>query len=340
MALVAEAARIYAVTGAEVVRLTLADGRAADPESVLGGVEPRCIAVDPHDPRRIYAGTFDDGLYASEDGGVTWRADEEGLGDRRVLSVAVSGSHRQAGISIAYAGTEPSNLYRSEDGGRSWQLLPALRKLPSEPRWSFPPRPWTHHVRTIALHPSDPDSLAVGIELGGVMRSRDGGATWADHNPEAHSDAHQLLTHPLAPDRLYEAAGQGIARSEDRGETWRRLDDGLDRHYAWAEAIDPADPELWYVSVSRSPFDAHGGGDGHARLLRTRGDGWERADRWGDEPALRRMPYALSPMPGRRDCLLVGLRGGALLLTEDAGESWSRLSAELPDVVDLAVAPA
>ena len=51
------------------------------------------------------------------------------------------------------------------------------------------------------------------------MRSPNGGASWIDHNPQAHSDAHQLLTHPLAPDRLYEAAGQGIARSEDRGES-------------------------------------------------------------------------------------------------------------------------
>ena len=62
-----------------------------------------------------------------------------------------------------------------------------------------------------------PSWLAVGIELGGVMRSDDGGASWFDHNPQAHSDAHQLLTHPLAPDRLYEAAGQGIARSENLG---------------------------------------------------------------------------------------------------------------------------
>jgi photosystem II stability/assembly factor-like uncharacterized protein len=243
-------------------------------------------------------------------------------------------------MSVAYAGTEPSNLYRSEDGGRSWQILPALRELPSEPTWSFPPRPWTHHVRTIALHPTDPDWIAVGIELGGVMRSHDTGASWIDHNGRAHRDTHQLLTHPLAPDRLYEAAGEGIARSDDLGEHWSALEHGLDRHYAWAQAIDPADPDLWYVSVSRSPYDAHGDGDGRARLLRSRGNGWSPVDSWGDTPELRRMPYTLTALPDQRDTLLVGLRGGTLLLSHDAAESWTQLALRLDDIIELHAIPA
>jgi photosystem II stability/assembly factor-like uncharacterized protein len=331
-----ERTRLVAVTGDDVVTLTLPDGR---PEPVLRDVGALCVAVDPHDPNRWYVGTFDDGLFMTSDGGANWRAPEVSPEEQRVLSVSVSRSHREGGVSVAYAGTEPSNLYRSEDGGRSWQLLPALRKLPSEPNWSFPPRPWTHHVRTIALHPADPDVLTVGIELGGVMRSRDGGESWMDHNPQAHSDAHLLLTHPAKPDRVYEAAGQGIALSDDRGDSWRRLEHGLDRHYAWAAAADPADPELWYVSVSRSPFAAHGDGDGQARLLRADGDGWEPIDGWAREPHLQRMPYVMAPLPDSANSLLVGLRGGTLLLSEDAGESWSELAQRLPDVVDFALAP-
>src|SRR5579859_7715780 len=328
--MMAERARIFAVTGESVVRVTLEGMRAREPELLLSGTEARCVAVDGRDPDRVYVGTFDDGLYWSEDGGGSWHRDEDGLVDRRVLSVAVSPSHEQDGVSVVAAGRETRNLYRSEDGGRSWQVLPALGELPSEPRWSFPPRPWTHHVRTIALHPSDPEWLAVGIELGGVMRSLDAGASWVDHNPQAHSDAHQLLTHPFAPRRLYEVAGQGIARSEDLGESWQRLHDGLDRRHAWAQAIDPVDPDLWYVAVSRSPFAAHGGGDGQAHLLRSRGDGWEPVDTWGDSPDLRRMPYALSATPGQPGQLLVGLRGGTLLLTDDCGESWTQLALHLP----------
>jgi photosystem II stability/assembly factor-like uncharacterized protein len=333
-----EQARIFAVTGTGVVAFTLEGDRVSDAAPALEGTDPRCVAVDPRDPDRVYVGTFDSGLYASADGGRTWSRAGEGLTDPRVLSVSVSPSHQESGVSVVYAGTEPSNLYRSEDGGQRWTLLPALLELPSEPSWSFPPRPWTHHVRTIALHPTDPDWLAVGIELGGVMRSSDGGASWFDHNPLAHTDAHQLLTHPLASHRIYETAGQGVARSEDLGSTWDRLAEDLDRHYGWAQAIDPADPDLWYVSISRSPFAAHGDGDGQARLLRSRGNGWTDIDSWERSAQLRRMPYALLTLPGQPSRLAAGLRGGSLLLTGDAGDSWTQLDLELDGVIDLSAA--
>jgi photosystem II stability/assembly factor-like uncharacterized protein len=335
-----EGACIHAVTGDAVARVSLENGWAQDVDVSLPGSGAVCVAVDPRDPRCLYVGTFDDGVYVTDDGGEKWRASSLGLEDRRVLALAVSRSHSRNGTSVVYAGSEPSNLYRSEDAGRTWQRLPALRDLPSEPNWSFPGRPWTHHVRTIALHPSDPDWLLVGIELGGVMRSLDGGGSWADHNSQAHSDAHRLLTHPLAPERVYEAAGQGVALSEDRGITWKGFESGLDRRYAWAAAVDPVDPDLWYVAVSRSPFAAHGGGDGEARLMRSSGGDWSGADDWGDAPELRRMPYALATLPEQPRGLVCGLRGGVLLVTDDAGESWTQLAVELPGVVDLAIAPA
>jgi photosystem II stability/assembly factor-like uncharacterized protein len=105
-----------------------------------------------------------------------------------------------------------------------------------------------------------------------------------------------------------------------------------------AQAVDPADPDLWYVAVSRSPCAAHGGGEGQAHLYRSSGDGWQQIDTWGETPELRRMPYALSTFPGQPRRLLVGLRGGTLLLSDDAGETWTRLGVRLPDVIELAVA--
>src|SRR4028119_2436732 len=84
-----------------------------------------------------------------------------------------------------YAGCEPSMILKSMDHGRNWDELDELRKLPSAPTWSFPPRPWTSHVRWIAPSPHDAELVLAGIEAGGVLRSTDGGESWEDHRPGA-----------------------------------------------------------------------------------------------------------------------------------------------------------
>ena len=89
-------------------------------------------------------------------------------------------------------------LFVSRDRGERWTELASLREIPSAPTWSFPPRPWTSHVRWIAPSPHDAALLLVGIELGGVMRSEDGGETWSDHRPGAQLG---LPLARLAPDR-------------------------------------------------------------------------------------------------------------------------------------------
>ena len=101
------------------------------------------------------------------------------------------------------------------DGVDVRQLQPDLLELPSHPSWSFPPRPWTSHVRWIAPSPHDADLVLVGIELGGLMRSTDAGESWEYHRPGAQRDVHSLAWHPTAAGRAYEAAGGWTAWSED-----------------------------------------------------------------------------------------------------------------------------
>jgi photosystem II stability/assembly factor-like uncharacterized protein len=330
--------RLFAATGDAVARLDSRDGEHFDVRFSLEGSGAQCLAVDPGDPDRVYVGTFDQGLYRSRDGGETWALSGEGVPYARVLSVAFAPARRVNGSTAIYAGTEPSNLYRSEDDGLTWETFPRLPELPSAPTWSFPPRPWTSHVRWIAAHPVDPQTVYVGIELGGVMRSRDGGATWEDRKPGSQLDAHALATHPAAPDRVYEAAGGGIAWSQDTGDTWRPLDDGTDRHYTWGLAVDAVDPDLWYVSAAHGPREAHrNDGDARALLYRKRGDApWEALGGNGTLPKpLPFMPYALLAPRDRPGALLAGMQNGELWLTEDAGQRWRQCDVKLPALLAL-----
>jgi hypothetical protein len=288
---------IFVATGDDLVRV--ADGTA---EVVLAERGIRCVALSV---AGVWAGGSS-GVWRGGDDGSTWEA--TGFdGDVFSLGVGADGA--------VYAGTEPSALFRRDQGG--WVELEALQELPSRPTWSFPPRPWTSHVRAIAPSPHDPDLLLVGIELGGLMRSRDGGATWEDHRLGAQRDVHALAWHPTVRGRAYEAGGGGAAWSEDGGVTWRPADGGRDRHYTWALAVDPGDPDVWFVSASTGPGAAHGGRDPHARLYRREGDAaWQPLD----AAPTSSMPYALSFAAG--GALVLGLLDGRLFASNDRGETW------------------
>ncbi len=303
--------RLYAATGTGVVRLDEA-GEAWTVQRFLDGSGAQCLAVDPHDPDTVYAGLREQGVRRTDDGGRGWT--DCGLPEPGVFSIAVS-----AADGAVYAGTEPSRLFRSDDRGESWRELESLLELPSRPTWSFPPRPWTSHVRWIAPSPHDADLLLVGIELGGLMRSTDGGVTWQDHRPGAQPDVHSLTWHPRESGRAYEAGGGGSAFTADAGETWQAADDGRDRNYTWSVAVDPEDAELWYVSASTGPFAAHGGGDPQARIFRRRpGDEW-RVLAGGLPDPLPAMPYALASADGR---LFAGLADGQIWESRDRGDTW------------------
>lgn len=305
----------------------------------LEGREVRCVAVDPHEPRRVYAGTFGDGLWRSLDGGESFERSDDGIGPDEVMAVAVSVAERGAAGGVVWAGTEPSELYRSEDGGDNWVERPALKGIPSRDTWSFPPRPWTHHVRWIEPDPHVAGRLFVGIELGGVMRSLDAGMTFEDRKPGSEHDCHTLRTHPEVADRVYEAAGGGYAESRDGGDTWSEREEGLDHRYAWGLAVDPGDPDTVLVSAAAGPSRAYRRESAESYVYRRAGSGgdggngrdgpWQRVDDGLPAPDGTRI-FALATHPARAG-VFWAVNGYDLHRSTDAGSSWERLPLEWPE---------
>ena len=295
------------------------DGGAWSATPTLDGLGAQCVAAADS---RVLVGTRGNGLLASVDGGVSFEPVE--LPERDVLSVAISAADGEL-----YAGTEPSRLFVSRDG-IAWTELEALQDIPSRDRWSFPPRPWTHHVRWIAPDPHHAERLLVGIELGGVMYTEDGGATFSDHRPGAKRDAHCLAWHPQAHDRAYQAAGDGAAWSHDGGRTWESADAQRDLRYCWALAVDPMDPERWYVSAASGPGAAHSGTSARGRLYSWQPGAWQPLGLPPDS-----MPYAL--VATERE-LVCGLADGRLVTSADQGDTWDELDVRVGSINAMAIA--
>jgi hypothetical protein len=318
--------RLLVCTGDELVVLEGEDGDWAEPRPALAAGGAQCVAVDANDSDRLLVGAMGGGAQVSLDGGGSWRRAE--LPENDVLSVAIS-----AADGTLYAGTEPSRVFHSPDGER-WEELTALQEIPSRQSWRFPPRPWTSHVRWIAPDPHAAERLLVGIELGGLMYSEDGGKSFTDHRPGAQRDVHCLAWHPRVGGRAYEAAGGGAAWSSDGGLDWEPADEGRRHDYCWALAADPVDPDTWFVSAASGPGRAHGRGAADADLYRWHEAGpWERIGTGLPEP-LDSMVYALA---AGEDGLFAALRDGRILHSSNRGESFEQLPVGTEQVLALAL---
>ena len=109
-----------------------------------------------------------------------------------------------------------------------------------------------------------------------------------------------------------------------------KADAGRERRYAWALAVDPADPERWFVSAAPGPFEAHGSRPSDSAIYRWEGSGpWQIIDAPRDSHV-----YALATGPEQ---LFAGLGDGTLLQTEDGGESWTELGERTGGITALAV---
>jgi photosystem II stability/assembly factor-like uncharacterized protein len=318
-----------ATNGQGLARASNANGR-WQVEHRLPGQVIRCLAADPTQPGVAYAGTDQDGVLRSADAGRTWQP--AGLGGRAIRALAVS----QAVPGRVYAGTKPPGLHYSDDDGANWQPLPNLRRR--QAFWWFSPAegsPFTPFVQAIALAPNDPGHLVVGIELGAVLRSVDGGETWEGHRPGSLRDCHSLAVHAAEPRWVYEAGGTGagVAFSHDGGHTWKQPRHGLDRHYGWAVAVAPDLPEVWYASLSPSAFKAHSNGGAQAGLFRWAGTAsdWTKLGGGLPEP-LNDMPYALLTDPAAPGHLYAGLSSGQVWFSSDYGDAWQALPFNLSGI--------
>ena len=274
----------------------------------------RCLDAAPSAPNRVFCGTFDDGLHRSIDGGEKWkRVGESAIESDRVTAVAVD-PHDS---STVWVGTEPSAVYRSTDGGDSWERRAGLLDLPSASEWFYPPRPDTHHVRWIEPDPHQEGALYVGIELGALVLTDDGGETWRERPPGSRRDNHSLTTHPDAPGWVWTAAGDGYAESHDSGRSWAHPQAGLDHRYCWSVAVDVG------KSGGSGRSGDSSGSDDPGTVLVSSASGARSAHSLPAESYVYRHESLVSDDPEHED--------GRERRNENENEQWERAMDGLPD---------
>jgi photosystem II stability/assembly factor-like uncharacterized protein len=222
-----------------------------------------------------------------------------------------------------FAGTRPARVYGSRDGGRTWVQL-AL-ELPA-----------TMRITGIAVDPEDTETVYVGIEVGGLLRSVDAGRRWETINEGlTDADVHALCICASSPPTLHVATASDIFRSGDWGEHWEalRLKDELALTYFRSLTVAPENPGVLYVTAGMAPF----GDEGALYRSVDMGLTWTR---YQGDVSLESTLWTVTLNPLQPRQLFAGTLRGQLLATLDGGRSWQEYETGFEDLRVLLCVPA
>ncbi len=240
------------------------------PSNMMG----RISALDALDEdwRVVLVGSASGGVFKSTNAGVTWDPIFDKYGSGSIGDVAFF----QGDPNIIWVGSGEAHnrnssgwgdgIYKSIDGGRTFTNM-GLKE--------------THQIARLATHPTDPNVVyvaAVGHLWGysgtrGLFKTVDGGKTWQKLTNGLPTDEKtgctEIKMHPFNPDILYCAMYHrlrkpwtfysggptgGIFKSEDGGNSWKKLTNGLPQGEIGRVGIDiyRSDPKIIVASVEAS----------------------------------------------------------------------------------------
>ena len=303
--------------------------------SVTGGlpenVEVRGMAVRGS---TLFAGT-QFGPCRSTDVGRSWTLMALPGTERVVWSIM------PVGEATLYVGTQGTSIYKSDDDGETWRLL-SVPTPGGMVRMGFPTR-----VIRLAHDPANEQEIYAGLEVGGVVRSLDGGETWtdcsahlielsqqdhlrsrigSDTDAEGMLDSHALVVSAARPGTVILANRMGLFRSADKGDHWSPIDIARYSELTYARdlKVSPHDPNTLLAAFSISADSLRGS------LYRSQdlGESWTRFDHGVSIESTLMTIAASNETPDRVYC---AARRGQVFGTEDGGESWREFP--LPDGV-------
>ncbi|HEY8292460.1 MAG TPA: hypothetical protein VIG44_08225, partial [Thermomicrobiales bacterium] len=289
------------------------------------------IAVSESDPNVIYVGMGEvsirgnvahgDGVYKSTDAGKTWV--HCGLAEtRHIAKIRIHPKNPDliyvAALGHAHGPNKERGVYRSKDGGQTWeQVLFGSETAGASDLVMDPHNPRVLYAAFWEAR-RDAHQLVSGGEGSGIVKSTDGGDTWAEITrnpglPKGVLGKIGLAASPAKRDRIWalvEAEDGAVFRSDNGGETWERLSEDRNlRQRAWYYMhiyAHPTNPEtLWVLNVPA--FKSTDGGKTFVQFPIPHGD---NHDLWID--------------PKNPERMIQGNDGGAAV-SFNGGDTWSTL---------------
>src|ERR1700722_13641434 len=278
----------------------------------------RALAVHPLHPETVFAGT-QSGPYRSDDRGAHW--DRIAVPDHGLP--VWSFLFHPADPNVMFIGYENCEIYRSDDAGEHWLRLPVSVRFPEIT--TAPGSNPAKRVLMLDASANEPDLLYAAIEVGGTLRSTDGGEHWENlsHGQYLNDDAvdmHGVLASRWRPGTVFGIGRAGMFHSSDGGDHWRHVTlepmNAKGQIYCRDIREVPGNPrKLWVAAGSNFQSDVGVllySGDG--------GDSWTRVD-MGVKPPHTMFKLAFDErQPELMSCTT---NGGEVYSSSDAGETWN-----------------
>jgi hypothetical protein len=277
------------------------------------------------------------GLYRSTDGGLHW--DLVGLENYEIWQVRVDSLDR------IWVGTLPAGLFFSDDQGLTWHGVDAFNDSPHQGQWCIPLDPPVEaRARAIVIDRDNPQRILVGVEVGGIMRSEDRGASWSLVLPGNNPDLHMIFQHTQNPDVVFASTGYGrldgiaemiegnagVFRSEDFGQTWDYRWVGIEPRYSRPMVID--DIGITVASAPSAFASYKQAGGAQAMLFHSADEGVSWRELCAE--ASHANFHGLVADPEQQGAVYVGTDTGEIWHVDQRAQ-WQQVSANLPAVLSI-----
>lgn len=310
----------------------------------------------PDAPPRLLVGArswfWGPSVLTSDDNGATWSDPEhraiafpEGL-DAAVARIwTITPDPREP--DVVWAGCEPHSLWRSADGGRTFELNGGLWEHPHRPDWH--PGAGGAAIHTVIPRPDG--SMVVAMSTGGVYRSADSHGNWrpvnkgirVDFQPEEYPEfgqcVHRIAIDAADPSRLYAQNHGGVFRSDDSGESWQPITDGLSADFGFVVLAHPTRAAAaWVVPIDAETMFPPGG---QLQLARTddAGGSWTAVTAGlpsGHYASVLRDAAHVTAV-GDGAAIAFGTRNGSVFASLDGGGTFAEVVHGLPDVLSVRI---